>query len=123
MKTLLLLLLLLMLVPPGQKPTTSQDESSLDVLGFKWSRTRRTFEKLDAKNIPLTPEMIPANKNYSRNARVNDPAGAKDPNEDTIDGRHAALEKNVQTARTPETKPIDRSEEHTSELQSRGHLV
>src|SRR3989442_5840819 len=107
MKTLLLLLLLLMLVPPGQKPTTSQDESSLDVLGFKWSRTRRTFEKLDAKNIPLTPEMIPANKNYSRNARVNDPAGAKDPDEDTIDGRHAALEKNVQTARTPETKPID----------------
>jgi len=107
MKTLLLMPLLLMLVPPGQKPVTSQEASSLDVLGFKWSRTRRTFEKLESKNTPLTPEMIPANKNYSRNARVNDPAGAKDPNEDTIDGRSAALEKNVQAARTPESKPID----------------
>ena len=107
MRTILLLPLLLMFVFPGQKPPTSQEASSLDVLSFKWSRTRRTFEKLDPINAPLTPEMIPANKNYQRNVRVNDPMGAKDPNEDTIDGRSAALEKNVQAARTPESKPMD----------------
>jgi hypothetical protein len=51
--------------------------------------------------------VISANKNFERNVRANNPAGARDPNEDTIDGRSAALEKNVQDSRTPQTKPVD----------------
>jgi hypothetical protein len=105
MRTLLLLPLLLVFAPQVQKPVSQN--SSLAVVSFRWSRTRRIPERFDAAKNTLTPEMIPANKNYARNVRVNDPAGAKDPNEDTIDGRSAALERNVQTARAPETKPVD----------------
>jgi len=39
--------------------------------------------------------MIPQNRNFPRNARVNDPQGVRDPNQDSLDGRRAALEKSV----------------------------
>lgn len=51
--------------------------------------------------------MIADNKNYPRNARVNQPVGQRDPNEDTIDGRSAAIEKIVQESRTPPPKSVD----------------
>jgi hypothetical protein len=47
------------------------------------------------------------NKNIPRNARINDPVGAIDPNTQTTDGRAAAIEKMVQESRMPEVKPID----------------
>ena len=52
-----------------------------------------------------TPQaaMIPQNKNFARNARINDPAGVRDPNADTIDGRSAELDRI--TAQARETKP------------------
>lgn len=110
MKTLLLLPLLFMLVPPGQNPTASQEVSSVTVLGFKWFRTHQAAKTPDAAaTAPATPApaMIAANKNFQRNARINDPAGVRDPNEDTLDGRGAALEKIVQESRTPKAKPTD----------------
>jgi hypothetical protein len=51
--------------------------------------------------------MIPANRNFERNRRVNDPAGVRDPNLDTLDGRSAAIEKNVQESRVPSAKAVD----------------
>jgi hypothetical protein len=51
--------------------------------------------------------MIPQNRIFARNARVNDPAGSRDPNADTIDGRSAALEKTVAEARAPKAEPMD----------------
>jgi alpha-mannosidase len=51
--------------------------------------------------------MIPQNRNFARNARVNDPQGVRDPNGDTLDGRSAAMEKSVQEARTPKPKASD----------------
>ena len=113
MKTLLLLTLLLTFVPPGQNPTAPQQASSVIVLGFKWSRTHKTLKPPDtAATAPATParEMLPINKNFQRNARANDPRGARDPNEDTIDGRSAALEKIVQESRTPPPKTVDNYE-------------
>jgi hypothetical protein len=107
MKTLLLLPLLLMFISPGQKPAASQESSSVVVLGFKCSRTRQTVETPDTSRAAPAREVIPANKNYARNARVNNPVGAKDPNEDTIDARSAELEKIEQQSRTPTTKPVD----------------
>jgi hypothetical protein len=109
MRTLLPLLLLLIFVSPSQNPAGPHEGSSVAVLSFKWYKTRQVIEKLDGPaNAPTpAPAMIPANKNYQRNARVNDPAGAKDPNEDTIDGRSAAIEKIVQESRTPKTKPVE----------------
>ncbi len=112
MKTLFLLPLLLMFVAPGQNPTASP-EVSVAVLGFKWSRTHQAAKTPDpAATAPATParEMLPINKNFQREARANDPRGAKDPNEDTIDGRSAAMEKIVQESRTPKAKAVDNFE-------------
>ena len=109
MRNLLLLPLLLVFVFPGQNPAPAPDESSVAVVDFTWSRSRQTIQKVDEPPAPATParEMIPANKTYQRNARVNDPVGAKDPNEDTIDGRSAAIEKIVQESRRPNPNPVD----------------
>jgi hypothetical protein len=106
MKTLLLLPLFLILVFPTQNPPAPQEGSSVVVLSSRWFKSRQALEKLEPV-ATTAPAMIPENKNYSRNARVNNPVGARDPNEDTIDGRHAALEKITQEARTPSSKPVD----------------
>jgi len=98
-----------MFVLPVQKPAAPPDGSSVVVIGFKSSKTHQTIKADPAASAPATPApaMIPANKNYERNARANNPRGARDPNEDTIDGRSAALEKIVQESRTPQNKPVD----------------
>jgi hypothetical protein len=79
MKTLLLLSLLLSLLIPFQSQTNP--------------------------GSPLA--MIPQNRNVARNQRINDPAGARDPNADTVDGRSAALEKSVAESRAPKPEPMD----------------
>ena len=107
MRILLLFPLLLMFVSPTQNPATSQKESSVKVVGSRWYRARQAVEKLDTANIAPVRGVIQANKNFERNVRVNAPVGARDPNEDTIDGRSAAIEKNVQESRTPQSKPVD----------------
>jgi hypothetical protein len=99
-----------MFFSPGQNPTASQEVSSVAVLGFKWSRTHQAAKTPDpAANAPATPvpEVIAANKNSARNARANDPMGARDPTADTIDSRSAAIEKSVQESRTPKPKSVD----------------
>jgi len=65
----------------------------------------------DAKNLSYLVDAeliaIPQNKNFARNARVNDPAGVRDPNADTLDGRSEALEKSVQESRNTKPKAAD----------------
>lgn len=51
--------------------------------------------------------MIPQNRNFARNARVNDPQGVRDPNGDTLDGRSAAMDKSVAESRTRESKTME----------------
>jgi hypothetical protein len=106
MKILLLFLILPALV---QTQTPANDETSpLSVASHKWSRARQT-----AETAPVTDggapaaHVIPQNKNFARNARINDPRGARDPNQDTLDGRSAALEKSVQEARANKSAPRD----------------
>src|SRR5215212_6089795 len=103
MKTLSLVLLLLSLLIPFQVSTPSP----LTVSSFKWSRARRTVETSEADGTPPARAMIPQNRNFARNARVNDPQGVRDPNADTLDGRSAAMEKSVAESRTPKTGPVD----------------
>jgi hypothetical protein len=88
---------------------TSNDTSQIDVMAYKWSKARRTLEKGESSEgiTPPASAMIPQNKNFARNARVNDPTGVRDPNADTLDGRGAQLEKNVQEARSPQTKQVE----------------
>lgn len=108
MKTLFLLLLLLAFVATGLSQTGADDGSSVAVLSFKWAKSRQAAAKpVIESNTPALSAMAPANRVYERNKRVNDQAGMRDPNADTLDGRNAALEKSVQEARAPQPKAVD----------------
>lgn len=108
MKTLLLLPLLLMLVSLGQNGAADGDGSPLVVVSSTWSKSRQVVVNPETAGGSVPAQgMIPANKNFERNAREQAPAGVRDPNADTLDGRSAALEKNVQDARAPKTGPVD----------------
>jgi hypothetical protein len=111
MRTLLLLPFILIFALPAQGQNTTgstADASSVTVLSFKWFKSRQTIKNPDpGSNTPAASAMIPANRNFERNRRINDQAGVRDPNADTLDGRNAALEKSVQEARTPKSTPVN----------------
>ena len=100
MKSLLFLPAALMLVPVAQQPAPQPEPAPVGVVGFKWIKSRQTIEKASSAPVPPAPAMIPANKAFERQRRGNDPAGVRDPNGDTVDGRSAALEKSVQESRS-----------------------
>ena len=103
MRNLLPLILTLLFLPVPQ----GQDTSSLVVVSFKWSKTKQTEDKIEVLNTAPAPAMIPQNKNFARNVRANEPPGNRDPNQDTVDGRSAALERSVQESRVRQPKTID----------------
>jgi hypothetical protein len=108
MRNLLLLPFLLILASPGQHAVRSDEDSAVVVLGFQWSRSRKTVEKsAEPAIVPPAPAMTVHDKNFERNRRINDPAGARDPNADTIDARSAAIEKNVQESRSSGRKTVN----------------
>jgi hypothetical protein len=107
MKTLLLLSLLLSLLVPFQGPVASSDASPLTVANFKWSRERRKVEAAAVEGDSPARAMIPQNRNFARNSRINDPQGVRDPNQDTLDGRSAAIDKSVAESRAPKAEPKD----------------
>ncbi|MGH9969247.1 MAG: hypothetical protein ACREBG_15800 [Pyrinomonadaceae bacterium] len=91
----------------NQSPIVSDQDPSVVVVGFKWSKSRLTVDQADSAGTIPAAAMLPANKNFERNRRINDPAGVRDPIADSVDGRSAQLEKNVQEARNPKPKPVD----------------
>jgi hypothetical protein len=107
MRTLLLLAFLVPLALRGQNNVAPNDGSSLVVTGSSYAKSRHTLEFADASSPGPAPAMTAANKNFERNRRINDPAGVRDPNADTIDGRSAAMEKSVQESRAPKRKEVD----------------
>lgn len=107
MKILLLLSLLLSLLIPWQNPNPAAVGSPLVVTSFKWSRDRRAVEGAEVEGAPPARAMIPQNRIFQRNARANEPRGARDPNAETIDGRSAAMEKNVAESRAPQRRDLD----------------
>jgi len=85
-----------------------QDQDSLlSVVDHKWERVRIAGEKYTTGTVPPVRAVIPENKNRQRTAREQAPQGAVDPNEYTVDGRSAALEKNVQEARSVKTEDLN----------------
>ena len=107
MKTLLLLPLLSMLVFPGHTTQSPEpDQNQIAVLSFKWSRTRQTTGPGADKPLPARA-MTNADKNFDKNSRINDPAGVRDPNADTVDNRQQELEKNARSAEKAGTKTVD----------------
>ena len=107
MKILLLLPILLALLPATQNSVTPADGSQVAVLGFKWTKGRLTIEQAKSASVGPAEAMIPANRNFERNRRINDPAGVRDPNLDTLDGRRAAMDRNVEESRRPAAKSLD----------------
>lgn len=105
MKTLLFFSLLL--TPLTLFQVNTNEGSPLEVNSFKWSRARRTIDTPPAEGNAPARAMIPQNRNFARNARINDPQGVRDPNQDTLDGRSEALEKNVAASRAPQSKDVD----------------
>jgi hypothetical protein len=108
MKILLLFLILFNLLALVQTQTPANDEPSpMSVTSYKWSRARQRVDAAPPEvSIPVRA-VIPQNKTFARNARINEPRGARDPNQDTLDGRSEALEKNVQEARAAKSEPRD----------------
>lgn len=102
----LLVPILLILVFTDSHTAFTQTESSLTVLEFKWSKSRRAADKVEAPTTQPARLESPATRNYERN-RVNEPVGARDPHLDTLEGRSAAIEKNVQESRSRSRKPME----------------
>ena len=100
---LLSLLATLWVLPQAQ----TNDGSPLTVTSFKWTRARRVPPTQEVEGNAPARAVIPQNKIFARNARINEPPGARDPNADTIDGRSAALEKSVAESRAPQAEPVD----------------
>lgn len=107
MKLLFVLPILFGLLIPYPVTQSNDESSPLVVTNFKWSRARRTVETPPPAGTIPARAMIPQNRNFARNARINDPAGVRDPNADTIDGRSEALEKSVQESRATKPKATD----------------
>jgi len=105
MKVLFLIPLLLLFESPWQNPVPGQDSSPLNVVSQKWARSRLTVEQASSATVAPAPAMIGANKAFERQRRGNDPAGVRDPNGDSVDGRSAAMEKMVQESRAP--RPVE----------------
>lgn len=105
MKILFFLSLILLFVFPQQ--SSPGDGSSVTVLSFKWTQSRRKIEKSEDATTTPARAVIPQNKTFARNVRINEPAGVRDPNADTIDGRSAAIDKSVQESRSPNAKFVD----------------
>ena len=105
---LLITISLLILPSIALAQTTAKDDAApVSVLTFKWFKDKRAADSIDTS--PATtpaPAMIAANKNFEKQRRVNDPAGVRDPNQDTLDGRSAELDRIVQEARDAKP-PVD----------------
>ena len=105
MKLLVLVPILLSLLVLFQNPAANTENSPLSVVSFKWAHVRHDADAAENQAAAAPAQaMIPQNRNFARNARVNDPAGVRDPNSDTLDGRREALEKSVQESRSAKPK-------------------
>jgi len=107
MKTLLLLPLLAMLPVPDRRKAPEPAGSQIEVISFEWSRTRHSTDAATADSPLPARAMTQADKNLERNARINEPAGVRDPMADTVDARSQELEKSVRSAQKPATRTVD----------------
>lgn len=108
MRALLLFPFLLLFVPTAQQDGSNSGETSPAViLAFKYDRSRQFVETPDSTaNTPPTRDPIPTNKVTGRPLR-GQPTGVKDPNDETLDGRRAAIEKDMQVTDPFHAKAVD----------------
>jgi hypothetical protein len=106
MRILLLLPLLLTGISLGQNGGGIQD-GSVVVLNFKYFKSRQIIKNPESPITAPAPDMSVVKKNDLRNPLPRATIGVIDPNTQTTDGRAAALEKNVQEARSPKSTRVD----------------
>jgi hypothetical protein len=89
--------------------TFAQDnqDSLVTVVDHRWERVRVSGQKIDNYSAAPVRALTANDKYYQRASRENQPKGVTDPNEYTVDGRSAALEKNVQDARSVKTDDVN----------------
>lgn len=101
------LLVVCLIVPASVAAAQDQNsDSPVAVVSFSWERVRIPGQKLDNNTAAPARAMIPENKYHQRTAREQQSKGAIDPNDYTVDGRSAALEKNVQEARSVKSDDV-----------------
>jgi hypothetical protein len=83
------------------------EDTLVSVIAQRWERIRIAGEKLENYSVPPIRSVINENKMRQRSARENQPRGSYDPNEATVDGRSAALERSVQDSRSVKTDDVD----------------
>lgn len=105
MTFLLLLPLLLMMGSVNQDRPRGDEAPPVVVTSFRWARDRKPIENALSVLSTPAPAMIAANKNFEKQRRINAPAGERDPNSDTLDGRSAEIDRIVQQSREPQ--PVD----------------
>ena len=101
MKAILLLLLFSVTV------SSQVDDSPVVIVESGWAAVR--IEPVKGQPAGSTPmrAVIAENRNFQRNARRQQTPGALDPNDLTIDGRSAALDKINQESRAPKLEPVN----------------
>lgn len=104
---LLMLLILFCISTPAQETSQTDNASPVSVKSYKWTKARRAVETTNTANPGPVAAVIPQNKIFARNGRVTEPVGVRDPSQETMDGRSAAMEKNVQESRQTQPKHQD----------------
>jgi len=106
MKFLWLLLFLLFSVPSYAQTSAPADQKApVVVVSASWMRDRQASDQAVQSAIGPAPAITKDSKLFERQKRVNDPAGVRDPNADTLDARGSELERIVQQSRQAE--PVD----------------
>lgn len=80
MRVFLFIPILILLIAQSQSAQVKSDNSSVEVLGFQWSKSRHKVEnpeKQDSSTAMAQSALSPANRNFQRNRRINDPAGRR----------------------------------------------
>lgn len=121
MRVSFLLLPLLLTTPALAQDGAAPEQQPLSVVGFKWTKVRQVVvAAVNTGGTTPAAALTRADKNFERNRRVNDPAGVRDPNADTLDARSAAMDRNVREARAAEqSKSVD-GYEYRARLQNAG---
>ncbi|MFN2578099.1 MAG: hypothetical protein ABR607_10465 [Pyrinomonadaceae bacterium] len=106
MKFLMMLVFLLITGPSyAQTAAPDQKESPVVVVSASWLRERQSSDNAVQSGVGPAPAITKDSKNFERQKRVNDPAGMRDPNADTLDSRASELERIVQQSRA--AAPVD----------------
>ncbi len=109
MRTLLYSLILVILLS-----TVCFSQAPVTVISSGWEHTRRPAKKSDDQPVGPARAMTDDNKLFRRTAREAQTTGVIDPNQNTVDGRSAALDKAVNESRSRKAEDVDGYAYHTT---------